>query len=262
MSDYVLGHEERELERLSLQAAMYRPLTDALIRRAGIGPGMRVLDIGCGAGDVALLVAEHGARVIGIDRSEEAVAWASRRAEGRASFEVAALADYAGEPFDAVIGRCVLLHQPDPAAALAQAIAHVRPGGIVVFQELELAARGTTHPRLPLFDRIWDWILPACERAGVATHMGLALAPMFARAGLVDVGAVMDGAVGFGPDALAYAYAAETVRSLLPAIEQLGIATAAEIDLDTLAARLRDEALAANAAMVSAIMVGAWGRKP
>ena len=261
MSGYVLGHEDRELERLMLQAAFYRPLTEAWLRRAGIAAGMRVLDVGAGAGDVSLLLADLGCEVVGIDRSAEACARATRRARPNMRFVEAELESFASDRFDAVVGRLILTHQADPAAALAHAIAHARPGGIVAFQEMELAAGGMSYPRVPLFERAWGWVGPACERAGLRVHMAMELAPMFARTGLVDVGAVIEGAVGSGPDSPAYAYVAETSRSLLPIIEKLGVATAAEIDVDTLAARLRDETVALGAAIVPAFLAGAWGRR-
>lgn len=67
---YVLGRSTAETERLQLQASVLAPHSAHLLRLAGIASGMRVLDIGCGAGDVSLLLAElvgpHGA-VIGVD---------------------------------------------------------------------------------------------------------------------------------------------------------------------------------------------------
>jgi ubiquinone/menaquinone biosynthesis C-methylase UbiE len=64
---YPLGHEPRELERLTLQARLYEPLTRRLFDAAGLRAKMRVLDIGSGAGDVAFLAREfvgneHGCR--------------------------------------------------------------------------------------------------------------------------------------------------------------------------------------------------------
>ena len=52
---YALGHSDRELARLSLQARLFDPLTRQLFRDAGVAPGMRVLDVGSGSGDVAFL---------------------------------------------------------------------------------------------------------------------------------------------------------------------------------------------------------------
>jgi len=56
--NYVLGHSEPEIRRLQTQAAILRPISERLLQSAGIRPGMRVLDLGTGAGDVAMLAAE------------------------------------------------------------------------------------------------------------------------------------------------------------------------------------------------------------
>lgn len=55
---YVLGHSDHELGRLRAQAQFLEPVTRQFLREAGITPGMRMLDVGSGAGEVAFLVAE------------------------------------------------------------------------------------------------------------------------------------------------------------------------------------------------------------
>ena len=45
---YILGHDDNELDRLIRQARFFGDLTEEVLRRAGVGPGMRVLDVGCG----------------------------------------------------------------------------------------------------------------------------------------------------------------------------------------------------------------------
>jgi cyclopropane fatty-acyl-phospholipid synthase-like methyltransferase len=73
---------EVELERLQLQALCLEGLTRRLIRESGIGPGMRVLDLGAGPGDLAFLVAEAvgpSGSVVGVDREERSVELAKRR---------------------------------------------------------------------------------------------------------------------------------------------------------------------------------------
>jgi tRNA A58 N-methylase Trm61 len=77
-NDYVLGHSARELERLRRQAQLVNPITRQYLIEAGIAPGMRVLDIGSGAGDVAFLAAELvglSGQVVGVDRSPDARPW-------------------------------------------------------------------------------------------------------------------------------------------------------------------------------------------
>src|SRR5215831_7157277 len=81
--DYALGHSSRELDRLSFQGTVFAPFTRQLFTEAGIKPGMRVLDVGSGGGDVSFLAAElvgKSGHVLGVDRSETAVERARSRA--------------------------------------------------------------------------------------------------------------------------------------------------------------------------------------
>jgi ubiquinone/menaquinone biosynthesis C-methylase UbiE len=158
MSDgpvYVPDSDE-ELERLQLQARCLESLTRRLIRESGIGPGMRVLDLGAGPGDVAFLVAEAvgpSGSVVGVDREERSVQLARRRAAesgyGNVIFVVAGDDALPGDaPFDAAIGRFVLIHQREPAAMIRRAAAVVRPAGIVAFLEPALHLDGHSLPEL------------------------------------------------------------------------------------------------------------------
>ena len=72
----------------------------------------------------------------------------------------------------------------------------------------------------------------------------------------------MDALIGGGPDAPSYDLVAEGIGSLLPVLEKLKITTAAEVDLPTLAQRMRDEVVASKGVVLSPALIGAWSRKP
>jgi SAM-dependent methyltransferase len=264
---YVLGHSETELRRLAMQSAFWGELTEEVLRRAGIGAGMHVLDIGSGAGDVAILAARMvgpSGSVLGIDRSEDAVKRASARAarDGLSwcRFSVADVQAFeVEERFNALVGRLVLMHVNDPARTLRSLVRHLRPGGIVAFHEIVLNSICSAPP-LPIVSRAAQWVITAFERAGVQVDMGLKLDTTFRQAGLPPPECYAAARPVAGADSAGYAVFAAVTRSLLPLIEKFGIATAAEVDIETLADRLRDETVAANACWLSPVLVGAWAR--
>jgi hypothetical protein len=88
--------------------------------------------------------------------------------------------------------------------------------------------------------------------------LGVRLAAIRTKVGLRNVGAV--GLQDFLPPGspVGPAMASGVIRSLLSTIESEGIATAAEVDIDTLEARLRDE-LADAAVFAPPALIGAWG---
>jgi len=261
---YILGHSDPELERLERQAALYAEETENVLRRAGLTAGMRVLDVGCGVGDVSLIAARmvgpEGA-VLGVDRAREAVATATRRAAanqmGHVSFEAGDLAErqFDGD-FDAVIGRFILVHMPDPASALRRLLGAVRPGGIVAFLEMDIGSAEVV-PEFPPISRCVEWILAAYRRLGLNPDMGSGLNAAFRAAGL-DARMTGTFRVEAGPDASAYDYLAQSLRSLAPSLVALGIATPEELELDTLADRLRDGAVAGGHVILLPRLIGAW----
>jgi 2-polyprenyl-3-methyl-5-hydroxy-6-metoxy-1,4-benzoquinol methylase len=266
---YALGDSAEEHRRLMLQSRFIGELTEALFARAGLAEGMRVLDVGCGAGDVSLLardfVGDHGS-VLGIDRSAESIALARRRATSAGlhnlGFEESALDALSVQgPFDALVGRLILLYLPQPAEVLQQLARLVRPGGLVIFQEMDMAT-GRSLPALPLFQRAGTWISTTFERAGVDTEMGSRLFETYRRAGL-PTPQLLSAARAVGGDCPELcAWLAGTIASLLPLAERLGVATRDEVQIETLAGRLGAELVASGGVVHTPVFVGAWTRMP
>lgn len=268
--NYPLGHSEHERERLKRQAALYLEVTLWVFRQAGIKAGMSVLDVGCGVGDVSFaarqLVGESG-QVFGIDRSADAVTEATQRAReagwNNVHFEVADCSSFTSpNVFDALVGRLVLLYQPDPVQTLKSLTRMLKKNGIVSFLEYDMKLSPTCYPPNPLFERILSIVLTAFERTGVRLRMGAELHSTFVHAGLTPPTLHVEIPAGAGPDWVAYEIFTGIVRSLLPAIEKFGIATMREIDINTLAQRLRDECVRDGAVTMTPAMVGAWSRVP
>lgn len=265
---YVLGHGSDEHRRLILQSQFVGELTENLFARAGLAQGMSVLDVGCGAGDVSFLAAAFvgpSGKVLGVDQSPESIALARERAKsaglGHVRFEVGLVDDLEQSgPFDALVGRLILLYLKDPAAGLRRMAQLVRPGGLVIFQEMEMTTARAV-PDVPLFARCGRWIVEAFTRAGVETSMGSRLYPVFKQAGLPEPRMISGGRVEGSPQSQIYEWLAQTVRSLLPMIEKTGVATKDEVGIDTLADRLRAEVVERAAVVHSPLFVGAWTRR-
>jgi hypothetical protein len=152
------------------------------------------------------------------------------------------------------------MYLPDPAATLAHLVTFVRPGGVVVFQEMEMSLARSVPP-VRLYQICLDVVLESFRRAGCEIDMGSRLFSIYQQAGLSRPDLRMEGRVEGGAGSSVYELTAETVRSLLPVMERLGVATSSELDIDTLAARLEAEACAGGAVIMPPPMIGAWARK-
>ncbi len=265
---YILGHSERELERLNKQARFIDPITRRFLRAAGIVPGMRVLDVGSGAGDVAFLSAElvgAGGEVVGTDRSPDAVATARRRANARSLSNVTFRDGDPAEmtfdrPFDAVLGRYVLMFQRDPAAMLRAVAAHSRRGGVILFHEPDWDGL-RAYPPAPTYERCSRWIEETLRLSGAETRMGTKLYSIFTAAGLPAPSMQVEtliACVANNTDPLQLV--ADLAGTLAGAMERLDVATSAEPGLETLAERMTREPAANGSVVLGRFEIGAWSR--
>ena len=265
---YVLGHSAEELHRLIDQASFFGDLTAQVLQLAGLQEGMRVLDVGCGPGDVSFLAARivgSTGTVIGVDKSPEVINLAAQRAAAAGLTNMHFLAQdvcelVLDEPVDALIGRLVLMYFGDPAVVLRRLATFVKPGGIVAFHEIDLDG-AKSEPSFEKLETAIERIKQTFTRAGADIRTGLKLGPIFREAGLPEPHMILGARVERGPHSRSYDQVTQITRTLLPMMQRTGVATAEAVGIETLASRIRDEAVALNATLVSPSLIGAWTQK-
>jgi ubiquinone/menaquinone biosynthesis C-methylase UbiE len=265
---YILGHSQDEIRRLIEQAAILRPTTERLLQCAGLEGGMRVLDLGCGAGDVSMLAAKlvgASGSVVGIDLNARIldVARARARAVGHANiaFTQASVGTFSDpRPFDLVIARYVLVHQVDPVDFLRTAARFTKSGGILALHELILDRPVHSQPLVGLWQQTADWLLTSFRSGAPSYDAAGRLIEHFFRAGLPQPVLFSETPVGGGVDAPHYAWFAGVARTLLPRMIRTGVVTAETVAIDTLESRLRSAVVAARSQVEGPAQVCAWTR--
>jgi ubiquinone/menaquinone biosynthesis C-methylase UbiE len=265
---YALGHSPAEIQRLKNQGAMLRPITKRLLRNAGIGAGMRVLDLGCGAGDVSMLAAElvgPVGSIVGIDRNQEVIEVAKERAQEaglqQISFVQASVEAFSAcEPFDLVIGRYILIHQSKPVELLRNAARLLRPGGLLAFHEVRVSDETESFPRVPLWDLVANLIRIACQSSMPNYYGAERLVEHFSEAGLPHPQLFCETLAGGGADSPLYRSRAELLHSLQPQLERMRIVPKETITMEGLDRRLREAVVEARSQIFGFAQVCAWAQ--
>ena len=269
---YAFSDTENEKKRLEEQSRIIGVTTRRMFESAGIAPGMKVLDIGSGAGDVALILADMvgpDGSVVGIEKNPDIIDTARKRAEAGSYGNVTFLAGDAGsldldDDFDALVGRAVLMYIPDPVGVLKALLKHVKPGGVVAFQEVDFTIRPVALPMPDTLKQAWDWLYATIEKSGTEMQMGFKLLDTYIKAGLPEPAMHLDAFMG-GTSWPGLDWLVSTLRSLVPTMEQLGVATAEEVDIDNLKQRVLMEFVSKrvfSAVGMSNTWISAWTRKP
>ncbi len=266
--DYALGYTNAEHDRLIRQAARIAPITERLFREAGIGPGQRVLDLGSGVGDVAMLAARlvgPSGEVVGIERDAASIARANARVADAGLRNVTFIQTdvnqiTSDQPFDAAVGRFILMFLPDPVYVLRSLCKLVRPGGVLAFQEPSWVSYLALGAGLPLWSSVLTSIHETFLRSGVNMEMGPALYRILQEIGLPVPTMHME--TPLGSDADFTRLTCEVLGSLRPLAQQHNVSLETLGDFNTLSQRIQAEVAESNTAVSYVPLVGAWSRKP
>jgi ubiquinone/menaquinone biosynthesis C-methylase UbiE len=267
-SAYLLGSTNAEHERLIRQAMILNPFTERFFREAGIAPGQRVLDIGSGLGDVAMLAArlvEPAGTVMGVDRDETAIAKAKARVAEAGLQNVIFTESEVGQvastkPFDAIVGRLILEFLPNPGEVISTLSKLLRAGGVLAIQDACWGPFLQLTAPLPLRSKCASLIHQAFQHSGANMDMELALYRSFQQAGFPAPSMRIEVPVGSDPVFARWIY--DLLSSLHPQMQKHSLAYQMLGDFSTLLQRLEVEASAAKVFGACIGLVGAWSRKP
>lgn len=250
-------------ERLRLLSRVMRESTLTLLARVGLRPGMSCLDVGCGGGDVTLEIARivgSGGRVVGWDVDEIKLDLARRDAEAAGIDHVAFQAVDIGQAetspeYDVVYSRFLLTHLPDAPAIVAKFRQMLRPGGMLIVEDIDFAGH-FSHPPSAGLARYVELYTKAVKRRGGDPSVGLRLPTLFLDAGFSDVRMHVTQPAGYeGEVKLVNPVTLENIAEALVAD---GLASRDEID--RLVAELYAEARNRRTVVSVARVVQAWGR--
>lgn len=215
--------------------------TRRLFSEAGIGEGMRVLELGCGPGEVTEVLSElvgPSGSVLAVDRSADMLAAAEKRIRERGLDNVQFVeADLTAPPqyldrvahasMDAIAGRRVLMYLPQPHEALGRLLPWLRRGGIVVFEETDSTLCPGRTASMPAHDQGVAWLEEMLAKEGANPSMGFDLPGVLVGSGLefrkVVAEAVIEGQGDQFP-------LAELLGLLQARLVGTGVAAASEVD--------------------------------
>jgi SAM-dependent methyltransferase len=222
-------------ERLRVLNRVTAETTDELLRRVGIGPRARCLDVGCGGGDVTAMLARLAPDgfVVGTDTDQTVLSLARaeaadaglRNVEFRRE-DITRPADL-GAAFDVIYARFVLTHLADPGDAVTTLRRRLTPGGVLIVEDIDFTGH-FCYPPSGAFQRFVALYSRVVRARGADPDIGPRLPGLLAAAGLDDVGVRVVQPAGFSGDVAAIAPL--TLEAIAASLQQLHLASPEEID--------------------------------
>ena len=222
MTEYVLDHHnEGERARLALMSRLLDPMHRRHLEALGVGPGVRTLEVGCGNGSVSAWLADRitpGGQAVAVDLDLSLCDADAPGLEFRQGDILAGPVEPAD--FDLVTARAVLHHVADPAAAVANLVASLRPdGAYILLIEPDFLPVSIAEP--PEVHAFWKGWLAWSREAGIDFFVGRKLPAMLADLELEDIEATAQTALYNGGSLWAQ-YWTQTIDELRPRLEDSG----------------------------------------
>jgi SAM-dependent methyltransferase len=264
-SSYVIRGGIEGRERLRILARVMRPTTLDLLRRAGLQPGMACLEVGCGGGDLACDMARllgPAGKVVATDIDEKKLEIASQEAQAQqlnnVEFRLADITERdPGGSFDLVHARFLLTHLTNPAQALARMRQALRPGGVVVIEDIDF--RG--HFSYPESAALWPYVelyTEVVRRKGADANIGPRLPALLLETGFENVR--LNVVQPAGTEGEVKLLNPLTMENIADAALAEGLASAGEVD--RLVAELYEFARTPGTVFSMPRVVEAWGCRP
>ena len=264
-SKYIIGGGRDGRERLRLLSRVMQPSTLPLLSRAGLRPGLSVLDVACGGGDVACDMASivgPSGKVVGtdIDEAQLDIARAEARQLGldNIEFRLSNITEEGpGETFDLVYARFILTHLNNPARAVLRMRDALKSGGVLVLEDIDFSGHFSL-PDCPAFEAYQEIYVETARRRGSDANIGLRLPALMREAGFEAIQVSVAQPAGIGGEVKEVA--SLTLTRIAKSAIETGAATQAVIDeaikgLDAFAAR-------SDTLMSMPRIVETWGVRP
>lgn len=190
--DYIIGGGAEGKARLNVLAQVLEPFTKSLLKKNGLGLGQKLLDVGCGGGNVSRMAAQivgdagnvtavdFDATIIQLNRAE-VPQLPQLHYENISAYDI----EYSNE-FDIAYSRFLLSHLTQPALALQNIVQSVRPGGSVVIEDVQFSGH-ICYPSNAAFDTYVTWYISLAKQRSQQPEIGPSLMNLLHEAGLQSI---------------------------------------------------------------------------
>lgn len=244
-------------------------ITRRLIEAGNIKSGMKVLDLGCGDGNVTFMLSKYigsDGIVVGIDSNENAIKSAIKKSKeyGHSNlyFQVADITqefkiEYSD--FDAIIVRRVLMYLPDSQKAIENSMKYLKPSGLFLVQENNISHTPIGLDSLPLHNKINGLIKKTLEKENVNSNIGFELHTILSNTGLIVEKIWAEALLCTPNQHTPWAFLAKVLKDRM--IAQKVINDVSDLELDTIEERLTIERYGSNITFITDLVFCAVARK-